>query len=97
MVTGGGGVSNEELNAKIYTMLTELSVKVADISARLASLNEIFVKRKDCEHYREKCCSKLTEVDNKQSDRWFKVAMELIKILGAAVAGGAIGSKIIGG
>lgn len=51
------------------------------------------VTLQECVKYRERCCSK----QDSQQDKWMRWALEFTKLLLAAAAGGAAGSKIIGG
>jgi len=86
---------DNELNSKIYMLLTDLSVKVADISARLSGLNSVFVEKSVCEQYRDKCYLKHSDIENRKRDRIFKVALEVFKLALVAIAGGVVGNKIM--
>ena len=84
----------EDFN-KIHTKLTELCVNIARLEVRLASMGDVFVSRKDCEQHRDKCRMYLDREQSNDEDRWYKLTIELVKLLGAAIAGGAVGSKIL--
>jgi len=86
---------DNELNSKIYMLLTDLSVKVADISARLSGLSSVFVEKSVCEQYRDKCLLKNSDIENRKRDRIFKVALEVFKLALVAIAGWAAGTKIM--
>ncbi len=106
---GGGGQMTQEEIANVLIKVVQGDIREikqdnkdikASISDSLRRLHERLdelirqdpVYRKECEGYRERCCAR----QEGRQDKLMRWGIDIVKLLLAA-AGGAAGTKIIGG